>query len=135
MKSTYIKQFVIISAFLVNYILADCGSCAADLKPKKNLTKNISSVNSLVTSVPKDGIIDGLVITSCGKCQRWTRARVCNLAVKIDNKTYSVKGTNVHDHGDAHSGEGLCSSVRVARAKGKMKDDVFNADSFVLIGD
>ena len=133
MKSTYVKQLVIISAFFVNYTYGGCGSCSVNAAPEK-LTQKISAVNTLVTSVPQDGNIDGLVITSCGKCQRWTRARGCNLAVKIDNKTYSVKGANVHDHGDAHSGEGLCSSVRVARAKGKMKDDVFNADSFVLIG-
>ena len=133
MKSTYVKQLVIISAFFVNYTYGSCGSCSVKAAPEK-LTQKISAVNTLVTSVPQDGNIDGLVITSCGKCQRWTKGRRCNIAVKIADKTYSVKGSDVHNHGDAHGSEGLCSAVRVARAKGKMKDDVFNADSFVLIG-
>ena len=72
-----------------------------------------------------NGIIDGLVITSCGKCNFGTKDSRCDLKVKIGEKTYPVSGTGLHDHGDAHSNEGFCSVVRVARAKGQIKKDIY----------
>ena len=85
-------------------------------------------------SIPQNGEINGLVITSCGKCNLGTRDKGCSLSVKIGKKIYPVEGTGIHDHGDAHGSEGFCSAVRVAWASGNMKKGVFNADSFVLVG-
>ena len=79
--------------------------------------------------------INQVVEAGCGQCQfRMTEKSGCDLAVKIDGKSYFVDGTNIHDHGDAHANDGFCSAVRVAWAKGNMKENVFHAESFVLVG-
>ena len=131
-----ISQLLIIMVFLSNLIFGSCGSCnPADASPVKKKVQEKSTVNTLVTSIPKDGAIDGLVITSCGTCNLGAKGKGCSLSVKIGEGVYSVKGTSIHDHGDAHGKVGFCNAVRVAWAKGKMKKNTFHADSFVLVGD
>ena len=134
MKFKLFNMCVILTIFIFNTIEGGCGNCQTDRKivEVKNVEK--VKVNSLVTNVPEDGDIEGLVITSCGKCNFGTKDKRCDLSVKIGEQLFSVKGTGVHDHGDAHSSQGFCSAVRVARAKGKIKKNVFHADSFVLVG-
>jgi hypothetical protein len=58
----------------------------------------------------------------------------CSLTIKIGDSVYPVEGTGLHDHGDAHGSIGLCSAVRVAWATGKIKKDIFHAESFALVG-
>ncbi len=130
------KFFVIIfiSLFIINVLHAGCGSCPGDNKNiMKAKTKQVKN-NTLIMSVPKNGEINGLVITSCGMCNLGTKDKGCSLSIKIGEKIYSVKGSGMHDHGDAHGADGLCSAVRVAWASGKIKKNIFNADSFVLVG-
>ena len=124
----------IISFLFYNIAYSSCGRCNTDIDMIKHQSVKADRVNSLVTVVPNDRYIQGLVITSCGKCNFSTKDNRCELSVKIGEQLFSVKGTSVHDHGDAHSSQGFCSAVRVARAKGKIKKNVFHADSFVLIG-
>ena len=125
-------QNTIIILLTLNIVLAGCGRCspsATKVKAKPAKT----SVNTLVTSVPKNGNIEGIVITSCGTCNLGVKKGGCSLSVKIGDTIYPVAGTGIHDHGDAHGSEGFCSAVRVAWAKGKMKNNVFHTESFVLI--
>jgi hypothetical protein len=39
----------------------------------------------------------------------------CDLAVRMNEKSYFVEGTKIDDHGDAHADDGFCSTVRTAR--------------------
>ena len=134
MKQKLFLPSLIILFFCMNALEASCGSCAGDAKViKKKSVKKIND-NTLIMSVPQNGEINGLVITSCGKCNLGTRDKGCSLSVKIGKKIYPVAGTGIHDHGDAHGSEGFCSAVRVAWASGNVKKGVFNADSFVLVG-
>ena len=105
MRIKYNIEFIITSVLLVNFIYADCGSCPGDVPPVKKSNQEQSIVNTLVMSVPKDGVIDGLVITSCGKCNFATKDNRCELSVKIGEQLFSVKGTSVNAHGDAHSSQ------------------------------
>ena len=117
---------------MTSQVIAGCGRCGpSDNKvPKK---EKISS--TLVMSIPEDGKIEGLVITSCGQCKfGYKEKRGCSLTIKIGESIYPVEGTGIHDHGDAHGNEGFCSAVRVAWAAGKIKKDVFHAKSFALVG-
>ena len=110
-------------------ILAGCGSCKVDNKASVS-SKN----NSLVTIVPETGNIEGFVIASCGACNfGYKERRGCSLTIKIGDIIYPVKGTSIHDHGDAHSEEGFCSAIRVAYASGAIKKNIFYSDSFTLI--
>lgn len=57
----------------------------------------------------------------------------CTLAVKIDDKTYLVKGSAMLDHGDAHEDDGMCMTARQALVDGRIEDGYFFADEFQLI--
>ncbi len=75
-----------------------------------------------------------VVEASCGQCQfKMKGKKGCDLAVRIDGKSYFVEGTNINDHGDAHSKEGFCNAVRKAEVSGEIKDDKFVASSFKLL--
>lgn len=134
MKIKYNIQFIISLLFAINILNASCGSCPGDMPSKISSKTEQVNVNTLVTSVPKDGNVEGLMIASCGKCNFGKRDKRCELSVKIGEKLFSVEGTNIHDHGDEHSSKGFCSAVRIARAKGKIKKNTFYSDSFELIG-
>ena len=127
---------IVLLLFIANLIFARCGGCASDLvKATKQSINTKTNVNTLVTAVPAGGNIEGLVITSCGTCKLGVKEGGCSLSVKIGNTVYPVEGTGIHDHGDAHDSVGFCSAVRVAWAKGKMKKNVFHAETFSLVGD
>ena len=134
MKYNYNSRIIIILIFIINIIYAGCGSCQGDKTPTNKPIHEKSTVNTLIMSIPTNGLIDGLVITSCGKCNLGTDDRGCSLSAKIGDTIYPVKGTSVHDHGDAHSSTGFCSAVRVAWVKGKIKKNALHTDSFILVG-
>lgn len=75
-----------------------------------------------------------IVEASCGQCKfGMVGKKGCDLAVKIDNKTYFVDGVNMNDHGDAHGHDGMCNTIRKAEVTGAIKGDRFAATSFKLL--
>ena len=75
-----------------------------------------------------------VVEAACGQCQfKMKGKKGCDLAVKIDGKSYFVEGTNIDDHGDAHAKEGFCNTIRKAEVTGRVKGDTFVATSFKLL--
>lgn len=73
------------------------------------------------------------VEASCGQCQFGMKSQAgCNMAVRIDGKTYFVDGVETN-HGDAHAADGICSTVRKAEVTGEVKNDRFVATSFKLL--
>ena len=110
-------------------MFADCGSC--EVQNKATVSKKSSS---LVTAIPESGVVEGLVISSCGKCNfGYKQSARCNLTIKIADTVYPVDGAGIHDHGNPHTEEGFCSAVRVAYVSGKIKKNTFFSDSFTLI--
>ena len=82
----------------------------------------------------KDISIDQVVDTACGQCQfSMTEDSGCDLAIRIDGKSYFVDGTNIHEHGDAHADDGFCEVIRRATVNGKIVDGQFKSESFTLI--
>jgi len=78
--------------------------------------------------------INQVVEAACGQCQfRMTGKSGCDLAVKIDGKSYFVDGTTIHDHGDAHADDGFCEAIRQAEIQGEIIDGRFKAESFTLV--
>ena len=78
--------------------------------------------------------INQVVEAACGQCQfRMTEKSGCDLAVKIDGKSYFVDGTTIHDHGDAHADDGFCEAIRQANVKGEIIDGRFKAETFTII--
>ena len=78
--------------------------------------------------------INQVVEAACGQCQLgMTEKSGCDLAIRIDGKSYFVDGTSIHDHGDAHADDGFCEAIRQAEVKGEIIDGRFNAESFTLV--
>lgn len=79
---------------------------------------------------PKTQIVEA----SCGQCQFGMKDKKgCDLAVRIDGKSYFVDGTKLDDHGDAHAEDGFCSAVRKAEVVGEVKDNKFVVTYFKLL--
>jgi hypothetical protein len=79
---------------------------------------------------PKTQIVE----TSCGQCQFGMKDKKgCDLAVRIDGKSYFVDGSKLDDHGDAHAEDGFCSAIRKAEVVGEVKDNKFVVTSFKLL--
>ena len=74
-----------------------------------------------------------IVEISCGLCKFDMPSLECELAIRIDNKTYFVDGTNIDAHGDAHSADGFCQAIRKAEIVGEIVGDRFKVSSLKLI--
>ena len=91
----------------------------------------ISSI-SIWAQDKKDNSKIQIVEASCGQCQFGMEGKSCDLAVRIDGKSYFVEGTNIDAHGDAHANDGFCASIRKAAVIGTIKDNKFVVTYFKL---
>ena len=69
---------------------------------------------------------------SCGKCQLGLKSKGCDLAVRINGKSYFVDGVHIDSLGDAHAKDGMCNAIRKAHVQGEVVNDRFKATYFVL---
>jgi hypothetical protein len=92
----------------------------AQQKPKKQLVFNSSKKTYFLEA-------------SCGTCMFKMEGNGCNLAVKYNNTSYYVKGTDIDDHGDAHDTTGFCNAIRKAKVQGTVKDGKFLVTYFELL--
>ena len=81
----------------------------------------------------KEEIKPQIVEAACGQCQFDMNGHGCDLAVRIDGKTYFVDGTSIDSHGDAHADDGFCAKIRKAEVVGKIVDNRFKVTSFKLL--
>ena len=74
-----------------------------------------------------------IVETACGECQFKLTGKGCDLAVRIDGKSYFVDGTDIDSHGDSHAKDGFCNAVRKAEVQGEIVNDRYRVTYFKLI--
>lgn len=74
-----------------------------------------------------------LVEAACGQCMFQMKGKDCDLAVRINGKSYYVDGTHIDDHGDAHAEDGFCNAIKKAKVQGAVVDDRFKATFFQLV--
>ncbi len=131
MKNSNRKNILLFSLALIsvsNFVFASCGSCQVQAKP------TLKKSNSLVSTIPESGNIEGFAIASCGMCNfAYKGSKGCSLTIKIGDTIYPVEGSSLHEHGDPHSEEGMCSAIKVAYVSGKIKKNKFYSDFFSLI--
>ena len=124
---------------MLDNISANIGDCNSD--NIQNILDVVYLINNCILGdssdcscgdLNQDGIVNGLVLASCGMCNFGTKDRTCSLSIQINEKAYNVKGTHIDDHGDSHAKDGFCNVVRVAKVSGKVKENNFIAETFVL---
>ncbi|MCC9073066.1 DUF6370 family protein [Flavobacterium sp. F-65] len=74
-----------------------------------------------------------VVEAACGECQFGMKGNSCDLAVRIDGKSYFVDGTKIDEHGDAHAKDGFCNAIRKASVTGKIENNRYKVTSFTLL--
>lgn len=72
---------------------------------------------------------------SCGQCQfEIEEPKGCDLAIRLDNKTYFIDGANIDDFGDAHDKKtGFCNVIRKANVVGVIENERFLASSIKIV--
>jgi hypothetical protein len=105
------------------------------LKEMKKVITSIFLFSVLIATAqdkkekPKTQIVDA----ACGQCQFAMEGHGCELAVRIDGKSYFVDGTSIDSHGDAHASDGFCAAIRKAAVVGEIKDKRFVVSEFKLL--
>lgn len=71
---------------------------------------------------------------ACGECKFKMEGKGCDLAIRIDGKSYFVDGKNVDDFGDAHDEKhGFCNVISKATLTGEIVNNRFKAKTITLI--
>ncbi len=78
-------------------------------------------------------IKDKVVDIACGECKFKMKGKSCDLAIKMDGKTYFVDGKTVDDFGDAHAKHGFCNAVSKANVTGEIVNNRFKATTITLL--
>jgi Family of unknown function (DUF6370) len=73
------------------------------------------------------------VDAACGQCQFKMTGKGCDLAVRINGKSYFVDGTTIDEHGDAHAKDGFCEAIRKAEVQGEVINNRFKVTYFKLV--
>ena len=84
-------------------------------------------------SIPDPNKKIQIVETACGECQFKLSGKGCDLAVRIEGKSYFVDGTDIDSHGDAHAKDGFCNAVRKAEVQGEIVNDRFKVTYFKVL--
>ena len=95
-------------------------------------TLTIQAQNKSIKNTPDPSKKILIVEASCGECQFKMEGKSCDLAVRINNKSYFVDGTSIDDHGDAHGADGFCEAIRKAEVQGEIVNSRFRASYFKL---
>lgn len=74
-----------------------------------------------------------IVEAACGQCRLGLKASGCDLAVRINGKSYFVEGTSIDEHGDAHAEDGFCNAIRKAEVQGEIINNRFKATYFKMV--
>lgn len=88
----------------------------------------------ILASCSSSSKIDEVAEIACGQCQlELTEKDGCDLAVRLDGKSYFVDGYGIDDFGDAHDEEtGFCEVIRKAKIQGNFENGRFFATSIKL---
>lgn len=74
-----------------------------------------------------------VVDAACGECLFGLPGKGCDLAVRVDGRSYYVDGVDMDSLGDAHAKDGMCEVIRKAKVTGEVRNGRFIASSFELL--
>ena len=122
----YFYYLFILFILSIGKIHAGYGSCNVSKSKAEKPDVNFA------IKINDDGMVNGLLLASCGMCNFGMNNQKCSLAIQINEEAYNVEGTNIDGHGDSHAKDGFCNAIRVAKVDGKIKKDSFFTDNFEL---
>ncbi|RZL50804.1 MAG: hypothetical protein EOP00_02450 [Pedobacter sp.] len=71
---------------------------------------------------------------ACGECKFKMAGKSCDLAIRVDGKSYFVDGKSVDDFGDAHDEKhGFCNVISKATVTGEIVNNRFKAKTITLL--
>lgn len=85
------------------------------------------------TAEVKSDLKDKTVEIACGECQFKMKGNDCDLAIRIDGKSYFVDGKGIDDFGDAHDEHGFCNAISKAEVTGQIVNNRFKATIIKLL--
>lgn len=75
-----------------------------------------------------------VVEIACGECKFKMKGKSCDLAIRLDGKSYFVDGKSIDDFGDAHDEKhGFCNVISKANVTGEIVNGRFSAKNITLI--
>lgn len=98
-----------------------------------SISPAISQQKESKISVPDSTKKILVVEAACGQCQLGLKASGCDLAVRINGKSYFVDGTSIDEHGDAHAEDGFCNAICKAEVQGEIVNNRFKATYFKMV--
>ena len=114
MKALIIALFITSFGFVAN----------AQIKPQQKITKQQAAqqLNSKTVEI------------ACGECKFKMKGKNCDLAIRVDGKSYFVDGKSVDDFGDAHDEKhGFCNVISKATVTGEIVNNRFKAKTITLL--
>jgi len=105
------------------FLLLASGFFALTASAQKNDKTNQPDKNKKILTVE----------AACGECKLGLKGETCDLAIRIEGKSYFVDGTSIDQHGDAHAKDGFCNAIRTAKVQGEIVGDRFKATYFELV--
>ncbi len=77
---------------------------------------------------------DQTVEIACGECKFKMEGKSCDLAIRMDGKSFFVDGKSVDDFGDAHDEKhGFCNVIAKAKVTGELINGRFKAKTITLL--
>ncbi|MEJ7611276.1 MAG: DUF6370 family protein [Ferruginibacter sp.] len=94
----------------------------------------VNAQSSVAAAAPQTEFVKPQTVeASCGTCMFKMDGTGCELAIRMDGKSYFVDGTTIHKHGDAHGENGFCNAIRKAEVTGSIVKDRFVVTNFKLL--
>ncbi|MBO9635011.1 MAG: hypothetical protein J7578_18020 [Chitinophagaceae bacterium] len=94
----------------------------------------VTAQDSTRKAAPKSIILKNKVVEmACGECQFKMNGKGCNLAIRIDGKSYFVDGKDIDDFGDAHADDGFCNHISKALVSGEIINNRFKPTEIKLL--
>lgn len=90
------------------------------------------STSQKISTPDKDKAIQEVEV-SCGSCKLGLPGKSCDMAVRIEGKTYYTDGASIDDFGDAHAHDGMCNAIRKAEVQGELVNNRFKISYIKLL--
>ena len=108
---------------LIFTVLACCFFALTSLGQTSHTKQPVADTNKAIQ----------IVEVSCGKCKLGLAGKTCEMAVRIDGKSYYADGANIDAFGDAHAQDGMCNAIRKAEVQGELVDNRFKISYIKLL--